>query len=66
MKKVWSVSKVQETGDRGATGEKGEKGDMWVALNTAECAAGHWLTSLVVKSVFIGTTITGGVLMLSM
>ena len=66
MKKVWSVSKVQETGDGGATGEKGEKGDMWVALNTAECVAGYWLTNLVIKSVFIGTTITGGVLMLSM
>ena len=39
---------------------------VWVALNTAECVAGHWLTSGVVKSVFMGTMQVGEVLMVVM
>ena len=40
---------------------------VWVALNTAECVAGHWLTGLVGTMVFMGTMDTNNkVLMVSM
>ena len=38
---------------------------VWVAPNTAECVAGHWLTSGVVLMLFMGTMVTDGVLMLN-
>ena len=40
---------------------------VWVALNTAECVAGHWLTGLVRTMVFMGTMDTNNkALMVSM
>ena len=39
---------------------------VWVALNTVECVAGHWLTSLVGPLVFMGTVLAGMVLMVVM
>ena len=40
---------------------------VWVALNTAECVAGHWLTGLVGTMVSMGTMDTNNkVLMVSM
>jgi len=39
---------------------------VWVALNTAECVAGHWLIGLVLTMLFMGIIITGEVLMFSM
>ena len=39
---------------------------VWVALNTAECVAGHWLTGLVETMVFMGTMPEGKVLIISM
>ena len=38
---------------------------VWVVLNTAECVAGHWLTGLVRILVFMGTIVTGMVLIVS-
>ena len=35
---------------------------VWVALNTAECVAGHWLTGLVITLVFMGTIRIGAVM----
>ena len=39
---------------------------VWVALNTAECVAGHWVTSGVLMVLFWGTILEDEVLMLSM
>ena len=39
---------------------------VWVALNTAECVAGHWLTGFVILLVFMGTMLEGKVLMINM
>ena len=39
---------------------------VWVALNTAECVAGHWLTGLVITLLFMGTMQERTVLMISM
>ena len=39
---------------------------VWVALNTAECVAGHRLTGLVVTLVFMDTLVTGRALMVAM
>ena len=39
---------------------------VWVALNTAECVVGHWLTGLVGTLVFIDTMLAGKVLMIVM
>ena len=38
---------------------------VWVALNTAECVAGHWLTDLVSTMLLWGTLILGMVLIVS-
>ena len=39
---------------------------VWVALNIAECVAGHWLTGMVIMLLFMGTIIVGKVLKVSM
>ena len=39
---------------------------VWVALNTAECVAGHWLTGLVITWVLMATILPGMVLRVSM
>ena len=39
---------------------------VWVALDTAECVAGHWLTGLVRTLFFGGTIEAAEVLMVSM
>ena len=39
---------------------------VWVALNTAECVAGHWLISLVITMLFWGLILSGKVLMVAM
>ena len=39
---------------------------VWVALNTAECVAGHWLTGGVITMGFMGTMVTGKILMVHM
>ena len=39
---------------------------VWVALSTAECVAGHWLTGLVITMLFMGTMKEAKVLMVSM
>ena len=39
---------------------------VWVALNTAECVVGLWLTGLVGPLVFMGTMVAGSVLIVSM
>ena len=40
---------------------------VWVALNTAECVAGHWLIGLVQTMAFMGTMDTNNkVLMVNM
>ena len=38
---------------------------VWVALNTAECVAGHWLTGLVSTMLLWGTLILGMVLIVN-
>ena len=39
---------------------------VWVALNMAECVAGHWLISLVKTMLFMGIIIAGKVLRVTM
>ena len=39
---------------------------VWVAPNTAECVAGHWLTGFVKTLVFMGTIEEGKVLRVNM
>ena len=39
---------------------------VWVALSTAECVAGHWLTGLVGTMVFMDTGILTMVLIVNM
>ena len=39
---------------------------VWVALNTAECVAGHWLTGLVKTGLFLDTIKESKILMISM
>ena len=39
---------------------------VWVALSTAECVAGHWLTGLLKTMLFMGTMYWGKVLMVPM
>ena len=39
---------------------------VWMALNTAECVAGHCLTCLVTTLLFMDTLLTGEVLIIAM
>ena len=39
---------------------------VWVALNTAECVAGHWLIGLVIAWVSMGTIVRVMILIVSM
>ena len=39
---------------------------VWVALNTVECMAGHWLIGLVQTMLFMGIIIAGNILMVVM
>ena len=39
---------------------------VWMALNTAECVAGHWLTGGVTTLRFMGTVVMAEVLILAM
>ena len=39
---------------------------VWMALNTAECVAGHWLTGGVTTLLFMDTLLTGEVLIIAM